>query len=70
MHTDTNGQSWWSDFWNSLGNFFTRAWNGITNFFKNSWDILLGTLVSIGLVVGGLVLTIGSFGTLYNIGAT
>ena len=70
MHTDTNGQSWWSDFWNSLGNFFARAWNGITNFFKNSWDILLGTLGSIGLVVGGLVLTIGSFGTLYNIGAT
>ena len=69
MHTDTNGQSWWSDFWNSLGNFFARAWNGITNFFKNSWDVIVGGIASIVLVGTGLALTIFSGGFLSILGS-
>lgn len=34
--TDPNGYSWFSDAFDSIGNFFSNAWNGITSFFANN----------------------------------
>ena len=53
MNSDSKGTSWWSDFWSS-----------VKSFFKNTWDVLLGTLASIGLGAGGLLLTIFTGGAL------
>ena len=55
MLTDKNGQSWWDDLWQKI---------------RNGWDIIIGTIASVVLVGVGLLLTIGSAGALYNIGAT
>ncbi len=59
MLTDENGYGWLSD-----------AWNKFKNFVKNSWEIVVGTIVSAGLVIGGLALTIFSVGALTSVGAT
>ena len=57
MLTDSQGESWWSDFW-----------KGVKNFFKKVGDVLLGIL-SVGLVVGGILLTVFSGGSLYKLGS-
>ena len=57
MLTDSQGESWWSDFW-----------KGVKNFFKKVGDVIAGTFLSTVLVIGGLLLTIFSVGTLHNIG--
>ncbi len=57
MLTDSQGESWWSDFW-----------KGVKKFFKTVGDVFLGVL-SIGLVVGGILLTVFSGGSLYKLGS-
>jgi RHS repeat-associated protein len=59
MMTDENGYGWLSD-----------AWKKFTNFVKNSWEVIVGSIVSVGLVIGGLALTIFSVGALTSVGAT
>ncbi len=56
--TDTEGSNW-----------FTDLWNKTKSFFKRSWDIILGSILSIGLVVGGIALTIFTAGSFANIGS-
>ncbi len=58
MLTDSQGESWWSDFW-----------KGVKNFFKKVGDVIAGTFTSALLVVGGLLITVFSGGSLYNIGS-
>ena len=55
MHTDTNGQSWWSDLWDKI---------------CNVWDVIVGGIVSVALVAAGVALTIFTGGALYSLGAT
>ena len=47
--TDSKGTSWWSDLWEGI---------------KKNWDVIVGAIVSIVLIVVGVVLIAGSFGTL------
>mgnify|MGYP002798613649 FL=1 len=52
--TDSKGTSWWSDLWEGI---------------KKNWDVIVGAIVSIVLIVVGVVLIAGSFGTLSVLGA-
>ena len=56
--TDTEGSNWLTDLWNKT-----------KSFFKKSWDIIIGSILSIGLVVGGIALTIFTAGSFANIGS-
>ena len=47
MLTDSQGESWWSDFW-----------KGVKNFFKKVGDVIVGTILSAAFVVAGITLTI------------
>ncbi len=57
MLTDSQGTGWLTD-----------AWNNIKNFFVKSWEVIVGTLTSAALVIGGIALTIFSTGFLANFG--
>ena len=54
---DDTGTSWKS-FWRSVGNFF-----------KRSWDVIVGTIISVGLVIGGVALVVFTGGAAYHFGA-
>ena len=58
MNTDRNGASWLSD-----------LFYDIKNFILGIGQIILGTIGSIGMVIGGLALTIGSGGLLGGVGS-
>ena len=55
---DNIGTSWWTDFWNSIGNFFS-----------STWDVITGSIISLGMIVVGFALTFLTGGALYNLGS-
>ena len=59
MHTDTNGQSWWSDLWDK-----------ITGVFRKIGDVIAGAIISTVLVAAGVFINVVSMGSLSIIGNT
>ncbi len=66
---DINGFGWFKNAWRKFKGWVKDTWNTVKESFQEVVDVVVGTIASIGLVAGGVALTIISSGALTNLGA-
>ena len=66
MLTDPDGNKFFSNLWRGIKSAFKK----VGNFIASNWDVIVGTVISVGLIIGGIAITILSGGTLSVLGGT